>query len=47
MNTDVFMLVSQLKRQKEKLSIDQLNTIFEDYYDAIERLGDITDALEV
>ena len=45
--TDVFMLVSQLRRHKEKLSIDELNTIFEDYYDAVERLGDITDALDI
>ena len=46
-SVDVFRLVWKLKRQKEKLSIDQLNTIFEDYYDAIERLGDIIDAFEV
>ena len=44
---NVFKLVLNHKRQKTKPSIDQLNTIFEDYYEAIEKLGEITDALEV
>jgi hypothetical protein len=41
-NTSVFRLVSKQKKQKKKLTIEQLNTIFEDYYAAIENLGDIT-----
>ena len=46
-STHVFKLVLNHKRQKAKPSIDQLNTVFEDYYKAIEKLGEITDALEV
>jgi len=40
-------LVLNHKRQKTKPSIDQLNTVFEDYYEVIEKLGEIADALEV
>ena len=43
---EAFKRVLIQKRQKAKLSIDQLNLVFEDYYKAIEKLGDITDALE-
>ncbi len=42
-NTSVFNTVLKQKKQKTKLMMDQLNTIFEDYYAAIEKLGDITD----
>jgi hypothetical protein len=45
--TNVFKLVLNHKRQKTKPSIDQLNTVFEDYYEVIEKLGEIADALEV
>ena len=45
--TEVFKMVLNQKRQKTKPSIEQLNMVFEDYYDAIEKLGEITDALEV
>ena len=45
--TDVFKLVLNHKRQKTKPTIDQLNTIFVDYYEVIEKLGEIADALEV
>jgi len=34
------------KKERTKLSIETLNTIFEDYYQAIEKLGYITDAIE-
>lgn len=44
---DVFKLVLKQKRKKIKPSIDQLNMVFEDYYEAIERLGEVTDALEI
>ena len=44
--TDVFQTVLKLKREQTKPSIEQLNTIFEDYYDAIEKLGEMTDAIE-
>ena len=46
-STRVFKWVLDLKRRKAKPSIDQLNTVFEDYYGAIEKLGEITDGLEV
>jgi hypothetical protein len=41
-----FKLVLQQKKQKPKLTMAQLNTIFEDYYAAIEKLGDITDGIK-
>ncbi|UCF91826.1 MAG: hypothetical protein JSW39_26745 [Desulfobacterales bacterium] len=45
-DTGVFKIVLRLKREKTKSSGEQLNTIFEDYYKAVEKLGEITDALE-
>jgi len=42
-NTDVFKTVLKAKKDKTKLSIEILNSIFEDYYRAIEKLGNITD----
>jgi hypothetical protein len=45
-NTSAFRLVSKQKKQKTRLAMEQLNTIFEDYYAAIEKLGDITDDIE-
>ena len=43
---DAFKKVLIQKKRKAKLSIDQLNLVFEDYYKTIEKLGEITDALE-
>ena len=43
----VFKLVLNHKRQKTRPSLEQLNTVFEEYYRTIEKLGEITDALEV
>ena len=45
--TNVFKLVLNHKKQKTKPSIDQLNTVFEDYYEAIQKLGEIADAFKV
>jgi hypothetical protein len=45
--TNVFKWVLNHKKIKTKPTIDQLNTVFEDYYEAIEKLGEIADALEV
>jgi len=42
-NTNVFKTVLKQKKQNTKLTMGQLNTIFQDYYVAIEKLGDITD----
>jgi hypothetical protein len=42
-DTHVFAKVLQAKHQQIKLSIDELNTIFEDYYAITERLGTIVD----
>lgn len=45
-NTKVFNTILKQKKQKTKLMMGQLNTIFEEYYAAIERLGDITDGIK-
>jgi len=45
-NTEVFRSVLKEKRERIKLSIEQLNTIFEDYYAATERLGAIVDEIK-
>ena len=45
-NTSVFITVLKQKKQKTKLILEQLNTIFEDYYTALEKLGDITDDIK-
>ncbi len=45
-STDVFAKVLRKKHEKIKLSIEELNTIFEDYYAAIEKLGKIVDDIK-
>ena len=45
-NLDVFKTVLKAKKDKTKLSIETLNSIFEDYYRAIEQLGNITDEIK-
>jgi hypothetical protein len=45
-NTQVFRTVLKQKQQKTKPAIAHLNAIFKDYYAAVEKLGDITDAIE-
>jgi hypothetical protein len=45
--TEVFRQVSKQKKQKTKPSITELNMVFEDYYRAIEKLGEITDAIDI
>jgi predicted nucleotidyltransferase len=45
-NTSVFKTVSKQKKHKTKLTMEQLNTIFQDYYASIEKLGDITDDIK-
>jgi hypothetical protein len=45
-NTDVFARVLKSKHEKVKLSIEELNTIFEDYYGATEKLGKIVDGIK-
>ena len=44
-NTDIFEKVLKEKHEKMKHSIDELNTIFEDYYAATEKLGKIVDEI--
>ncbi|MBN2319399.1 MAG: hypothetical protein JXR49_10000 [Acidobacteria bacterium] len=44
-NTDVFAKVLREKHEKVKLTIEELNTIFEEYYAATERLGAIIDEI--
>jgi hypothetical protein len=43
--TDVFARVLREKHEKIKLTLEELNTIFEDYYTATERLGKIVDEI--
>ena len=45
-NIDVFKTVLKAKKDKTKLSIEILNLIFEDYYKAIEQLGNIADEIK-
>jgi len=45
-NLDVFKTVLKSKKDKTKLTIEILNSIFEDYYKAIEKLGNITDEIK-
>ena len=45
--TEVFKIVLNQKKKKTKPSIEQLNMVFEDYYAAIEKLGDVTDAIVI
>ena len=45
--TDVFKIVLNQKKKKTKPSIEQLNMVFEDYYAAIEKLGEVTDAIVI
>jgi hypothetical protein len=44
-DTQVFNTVLKQKKQKTKMMVKQLTAIFKDYYVAIEKLGDITDAI--
>ena len=44
---EVFKMVLNQKKDKTKPSIEQLNMVFEDYYTAIETLGDFIDALAI
>jgi len=46
-NTDVFKRVYRIKRERIKPSMEELNTIFEDYYHAIEKLSRMVDELKV
>lgn len=46
-NTDVFAKVLSEKHEKVKHSIEELNTIFEDYYAATEQLGRILDEISI
>ena len=45
-NTNVFAKVLREKHQKIKLSMDELNTMFEEYYAATEKLGKIVDEIK-
>lgn len=44
-DTGVFSRVLQARHEKTKFSVEELNTIFEDYYTATERLGNIVDEI--
>ncbi len=44
--TDVFAKVLKQKHQKAKLSMDELNAMFEEFYAATEKLGKIVDEIK-
>ena len=44
--TDAFKQVLSLKKRQTKPTIEKLNIVFEDYYEVIEQLGEIIDALD-
>jgi len=44
-DTGIFMKVFNAKRDKIKLSVEELNVIFKEYYSATERLGKIIDEI--
>ena len=46
-NLDAFKTVLKSKKNKTKLSIEIINSIFENYYKAIEQLGNITDEIKI
>lgn len=46
-NLYIFKTVLKSKKEKTKLSIEILNMIFEDYYKAIEQLGNIADEIKI
>jgi len=45
-NTEVFSKILKARHEKVKLSIDELNTIFEDYYTATEKIGKLVDEIK-
>jgi hypothetical protein len=45
-DTDIFTRILREKYEKRKHTIDELNTIFEDYYAATEKLGKIVDEIK-
>lgn len=46
-STEVFQKVLQARREKTKFSMNDLDLLFEAYYNAIEALGKIIDAIEI
>ena len=44
-NTDAFETVLKAKKERKKLSMEKLNTLFKDYYATTERLGVIIDGI--
>lgn len=44
-NTDIFRRILDLKRGRHTLTKDEMNTVFEDYYEATEKIGKIIDEL--
>ena len=45
-NTDIFKTVLEQKKERTRLSIERLNTIFEAYYLAVEKLMEMTDGID-
>ena len=47
LNTDVYARVLKKRHEKMDLSIEELNTLFEDYYDATDKIRTVIDDLQV
>ena len=45
-DTLVFKKILKQKQQKTKMTMTELNAVFNDYYAAVEKLGDITDGIK-
>ena len=43
-DTGAFRAVLSLKKERSRISMQALNTLFRDFYNATEKLGDMTDA---
>ncbi len=46
-NTDIFRKILDIKKGKSKLTKDELNTVFEEYYMATQKIGNVIDELQV
>lgn len=46
-NTDAFKKVLKEKRERVNLSIEEINSMFEDYYAATEKLGNMVDEIKI
>jgi hypothetical protein len=46
-NTDIFKKIIDIKKGKIRPAKDELNTVFEEYYSATEKIGTFVDELKI